>query len=37
MLYSAERGDTQYTFHPITEEEAMRIVDRIRRDGTASD
>jgi hypothetical protein len=36
LLYSAERGDTQYKFHPITEEEAMRIVDRIRRESTAS-
>jgi hypothetical protein len=36
LLYSAERGDTQYKFHPITEEEAMRIVDRIRRETEAS-
>ena len=35
-LYSAERGDTMNDFVPITEEEAMRIVDRIRRDSTAS-
>ena len=35
LLYSAERGDTQYEFHPITEEEAMRIVDRIRRESGA--
>ncbi len=37
VLYSAERGDTQYKFHPITEEEAMAIVDRIRAEsGTSS-
>ena len=36
LLYSAERGDTQYKFHPITEEEAMQIVDRIRREAAAS-
>ena len=36
LLYSAERGDTMNDFLPITEEEAMRIVDRIRRDSTAS-
>jgi hypothetical protein len=35
LMYSAERGDTQYNFHPITEEEAMRIVDRIRREAGA--
>jgi hypothetical protein len=37
LLYSAERGDTQYKFHPVTEKEAMQIVDRIRRDAAASD
>ena len=37
LLYSAERGDTQYKFHPVTEEEAMQIVDRIRREAAASD
>ncbi len=31
LLYSAERGDTQYDLVPITEEEAERIVGRIRR------
>jgi hypothetical protein len=31
LLYSAERGDTQYDFIPIGEEEAGRIVERIRR------
>jgi len=36
LLYSAERGDTQYKFHQVTEEEAMRIVDRIRREAAAS-
>lgn len=35
LLYSAERGDTQYQFLPITEEEAIRIVDRIRRESAA--
>jgi hypothetical protein len=30
LLYSAERGDTQYDLVPITEEEANRIVERIR-------
>lgn len=36
-LYSAERGDTMNDFVPITEEEALRIVDRIRREASASD
>lgn len=36
LLYAAERGDTMNDFVPITEEEAMRIVDRIRREATAS-
>ncbi len=31
LLYSAERGDTQYDLIPITEEEAELIVGRIRR------
>jgi hypothetical protein len=31
-LYSAERGDTTNDFYEITEEEAMRIVDRIRQE-----
>jgi hypothetical protein len=30
LLYSAERGDTMLDFIPITEEEANRIVERIR-------
>jgi hypothetical protein len=30
LLYSAERGDTMYDFTPISEEEAARIVERIR-------
>jgi len=30
LLYSAERGDTMYDFTPISEEEASRIVARIR-------
>ena len=37
LLHSAERGDTMNDFYPITEDEAMRIVDRIRREsGTSS-
>jgi len=36
-LYSAERGDTMNDFVPITQEEAMQIVDRIRREAGASD
>ena len=36
LLYAAERGDTMNDFEPITEEEAMRIVDRIRREAAAS-
>jgi hypothetical protein len=31
VLYSAERGDTMNDFFPITEEEAMSIVERIRQ------
>ena len=30
LLHSAERGDTQYELVPISEEEAERIVERIR-------
>ena len=30
LLYSAERGDTMYDFVPIDEDEAERIVARIR-------
>ena len=30
LLYSAERGDTMLDFVPISEEEANRIVERIR-------
>ena len=36
LLHSAERGDTMNDFYPITEDEAMRIVDRIRRQSSAS-
>ena len=36
LLYAAERGDTMNDFVPISEEEAMRIVDRIREDAAAS-
>jgi hypothetical protein len=37
LLYAAERGDTMNDFVLITEEEAMQIVDRIRREAAASD
>ena len=30
LLYGAERGDTMVEFEPIDEEEAARIVDRIK-------
>jgi hypothetical protein len=33
LLYSAERGDTMYDFVLISQEEAERIVERIRRLG----
>lgn len=36
MLYSFERGNRDNQFYPITEDEAMRIVDRIRRQSSAS-
>jgi hypothetical protein len=32
VLYAAERGDTMNEFYEISEDEAMRIVERIRRD-----
>ncbi len=32
LLYAAERGDTMFEFVAITEDEADRIVARIRRD-----
>jgi len=31
-LHSAERGDTMNDFYPISEDEAMGIVERIRRE-----
>jgi hypothetical protein len=34
LLYSAERGDTMNDFYEIGEEEAMRIVERIRSEAT---
>ncbi len=37
LLYSAERGDTTYDFAEITQEEADRIVDRIRAQAGAND
>lgn len=30
LLYAAERGDTMFEFAPITEDEATRIMERIR-------
>ena len=30
LLYAAERGDTMFDFIPISKEEAMRIVERVR-------
>jgi len=36
VLYSAERGDTMNDFFEITEDEAMRIVDRIRGEAGTS-
>jgi hypothetical protein len=36
-LHSAERGDTMNDFYPISEEEATRIVDRIRREVSTPD
>lgn len=31
-LYAAERGDTMNDFYEVSEDEAMRIVERIRRE-----
>jgi hypothetical protein len=31
LLYSAERGDTMYDFIPITEDDADRVVTRMRK------
>ena len=36
LLYAAERGDSMNDFVPITQEEAMQIVDRIRGEAAAS-
>jgi hypothetical protein len=36
LLYAYERGDLTNDFYPISEDEAMRIVDRIRREVGAS-
>jgi len=36
MLYSYERGNRDNELYPVSEEEAMRIVDRIRREAAAS-
>jgi hypothetical protein len=32
LMHSADRGDTMNDFYPVTEEEAMTIADRIRRE-----
>jgi hypothetical protein len=37
LLAGAERGDTMFDFVPISEEEAERIVARIRETGSAAD
>jgi hypothetical protein len=37
LLYSAERGDTMYDFAEITEEEANRVIDRIRAEADRSE
>ncbi|MCW2894410.1 MAG: hypothetical protein JWO75_3899 [Actinomycetia bacterium] len=37
LMYSAERGDLANDFVPISEEEAERIVARIRETGSAAD
>jgi hypothetical protein len=34
LLYSAERGDLSNEFAEITEEDALRIVDRVRAEAT---
>lgn len=34
LLYADERGNLDNTFYPITEDEAMRIVERIRQDAS---
>jgi len=36
LLYASEHGDTMNDFIPIGEDEAMRIVDRIRREAAPS-
>jgi hypothetical protein len=36
MLYSFERGNRDNQLYPIAEDEAMRIVDRIRRQSSPS-
>jgi hypothetical protein len=36
VLYSAEHGDTTNDFYEITEDEAMNIVDRIRREAPST-
>ncbi len=37
LLYAAERGDTMLDFVPISEEEASRIVERIRQRANAGE
>jgi hypothetical protein len=36
LLYAAERGDTMFDFVPISEQEASRIVERIRQKANPS-
>jgi hypothetical protein len=37
LLYSAERGDIMFDFTEITEEEALRIVDRVRAEAAEAE
>jgi hypothetical protein len=34
LLHAAERGDTMFDFVPVTEQEAMRIVERVRAEAS---
>jgi hypothetical protein len=37
LLHAANRGDTMFDFTEITEEEALRIVDRVRAEASEAD
>ncbi|HEY3879958.1 MAG TPA: hypothetical protein VGM12_15300 [Trebonia sp.] len=37
LLYGAERGDTMIEFVPVTEDEANRIVERIRAEAAQAE